>query len=139
MIYYIAKLKEKYDFPYIPSPYFDPKEVYIKYGGGGERLWLIGMRNEAHIDDKKLIEFFLTKDTTTIKIVNAGLIGAVKGNNKQLVNYFLEKGANVNIAVHGIDKDIDEEMIKFLLSKGADINFFILYAMRKDSNLNLTI
>ena len=110
MTYYIHKLEEDYDIPYIPTKGYNPRVLfgkediydeamyYAAEGGSldlvkffidkGANNWDFGMYGAAQGGSLDLVKFFIDKGT---KDWNGGMYYAVRGGHKDLVDFFKQK------------------------------------------------
>jgi len=128
MTYYIAKLQEKYDFPYIPTEGYNPQNFYHLIKNQPHiNIYNYGMTYATKGKHKELMDFFTAKGEEPVsigimptQITESGLRGAAEGGHKDLVDFFIGEGAKdmefgLNFAAKGGHKDL----IDFFISKGA--------------------
>lgn len=112
---YINKLSKRFDFPYIPSPEFNPYDFYMEitnndtYDPDSEEefykpwsqkleewwseenplreMWNEGLRYSSHTSDEKLMTYMLDKGAYD---VDAALYNAAHRGNKKMVDYVLK-------------------------------------------------
>jgi hypothetical protein len=115
---YLYKLEKK-DFPYIPSIYFYPINLFHKEG---KELWNIGLKLASYTKKKYLIEYMVNKgaDDFGQAIVSASIVGdydliikLFNFNNNSIKEYHIEQALGVAAAGGYLD------IIEFLISKGA--------------------
>ena len=139
MTYYIHKLQEDYDIPYIPTKGYDPRILinredkynegmyYAALGGWldlvkffinkGADAWGQGMYYATRGGSLDLVKFFIDKGATNWE---SGMRGAVQGGSLDLVKFFVNKGAKnweggMFFAAEGGSLDL----INFFINKGA--------------------
>ncbi len=125
MIYYIEKLKEDFDFPYINYKTFNPETQYKEYigyknKGLNNKIWGSGLRNAVRANRLDLIQHFLNKGTRNIS-VPYGI--AVFFHNLKLMNFFesLRQDINYNDALVAAARANHLDLVKFLINeKGAN-------------------
>lgn len=112
-VYYKAILKEKYDFNYENGNIEAQYKLLNKYSE---------YEKYSNPIKKPALDNFL-------------LVGGIKENSFSLVNYALEKGADINgVSTHGWEdrpltiavKEQNLDMVKHLIEKGADIKYTLL-------------
>lgn len=121
MVYYIAKLEEKHEIPYIPSPNFDPEEFYnyvekiTKDPIWGKSLkWQVALRYAAESGRKDLIDYILDKDFTPSYLDMVMRIAAKKGD-LELVKYMVKKGAVVyTSAIELAEENAHSDIVNYL-------------------------
>ena len=98
------------------------RELYLKvvYYLDGSTDWNIGMEFAAKKGDKDLVDFFISKGAN---YWNKGMLCAVQGGHKDLVEFFISKGSddwNWNWGMYGAAKRGHQDLVDFFISKGAD-------------------
>lgn len=93
VVYILAKLSEDFQFPYIPSKYFNPIKFYNKYKKltGENPIYLSQVRNQMYAEG----------------LTYAGEIG-----DTDLINYFLEKLGIIDLNTHENLLGYQERMIQ---------------------------
>ena len=145
IIHSLRLLKEKFDFPYIPNPNFDPISLYKSNKDYPINLMNIGLNLSTEIGDKSLIDHFLSKGASDLDEAMAvaadkgymnlvlyflgkgatdldrGLVYGAHGGHMDLVNYFLLRGAtDLNRALTYAAESGHLDMVKHLVERGAD-------------------
>jgi Ankyrin repeats (3 copies) len=119
MTYYISKLEEEFEIPYIPTKSYNPEDFYKIYIGG--RYIFDHAMDEAalggHID---IVKLMIEKGATYFDdaMSEAGL-----GGHMEIVKLMIEKGAtDFDRAMRFAADGGHMEIVKFMIEKGA-INF----------------
>jgi Ankyrin repeats (3 copies) len=148
MSYYIAKLEEEFEIPYIPTKGYNPEKFYKEYkdrkdifnwamdeaaeGGHMEIVKLMiekGARyfNDAMVKASKggqleIVKLMIEKGATDF---NSAMVYAARGGHMEIVKFMIEKGAtNFNWAMAFAAKGGQMEIVKFMIEKGAtDFNW----------------
>lgn len=89
MVYYLSKLKEEFNFPYIPAIDYNPKLVYERLRRYPATVWNDGLKFAAIVGDMQLIEEMLSKGANP----DFGLAGSVIRGDEKLIAYFISFGA----------------------------------------------
>ena len=84
MTYYIHKLEEDYDIPYIPTKGYNPRVLFNR-----DDKYNRAMYYAAEGGSLVLVEFFVNKG-----VKNWNMRGAAQGGSLDLVKLFIQKGAN---------------------------------------------
>lgn len=88
MTYYIAKLKTKYNFPYIPYRRFNPENFYLnkKY------VWISGLKHAAGSGSNHLITYILktSNNIFTDRDFNRAMAEAVQEGHADIVNRIIK-------------------------------------------------
>lgn len=162
IVYYISKLKEDFNFDYTNKPKAYPKEYYdiiFKYKNSDENSDVAfekavrkGYKDLAEYFNKDLVEYHYNNafieavknnDDETIKYLiemggndwDLALLYAASNGNMDFVNFFLQKGADVNYGLAGASLKGDIKLINYFLDKGAeDLNEAIAYASKGGSS-----
>lgn len=162
IVYYIGKLKEDFNFDYTNKPKAYPKEYYdiiFKYKNSDENSDVAfekavrkGYKDLAEYFNKDLVEYHYndafieamkSNDDETIKyLIELGgnewalaLLYAASNGNMDFVDFFLQKGADVNYGLAGASLKGDIKLINYFLDKGAeDLNEAIAYASKGGSS-----
>ena len=98
MVYTLAKLEEDYKIPYIPTKGCNPERLL---------LWTEKYKKE-------------TLFTEALKCSAAG-------GHIQLIDYFLEKGADIESGLNAAGRYSNIDVVKYLISKGATHYGFLLH------------
>ena len=120
MSYYIAKLEEM-GFPYIPG--INPRDFYTR-----NKNRMVNMLNEAlyfstAAQRKDLIDYFLTKRNYNIGNYNTALTEAAKVDSQELVEFFIQKGANdFDNALLFTAEAGHLDLVRFFIEKGVKIS-----------------
>lgn len=138
MVYYLAKLKEEFDFPYIPAINYNPKSVYKHFKENPDMIWNGGLTFATQVGDMKLVEKMLSKGA----LPGFGLMGAAVKGDKKLVDYFIEIGATdlasglVKAAEYG-----HKDLVDYFISLGAHPKYGVIGAglSRDDDMFNYII
>ena len=162
IVYYISKLKEDFNFDYTNKPKAYPKEYYdiiFKYKNSDENSDVAfekavrkGYKDLAEYFNKDLVEYHYNNafieavknnNDETIKYLiklgaddwDYGLLYAASNGNMDFVDFFLQKGADVNYGLAGASLKGDIKLINYFLDKGAeDLNEAIAYASKGGSS-----
>jgi len=162
IVYYISKLKEDFNFDYTNKPKAYPKEYYdiiFKYKNSDENSDVAfekavrkGYKDLAEYFNKDLVEYYYNdafieavknNDDETIKYLielggnewDLALLYAASNGNMDFVDFFLQKGADVNYGLAGASLKGDIKLINYFLDKGADdLNEAIAYASKGGSS-----
>lgn len=136
-IKYISKLKEKYNFPYIPNPNFNPEKIYLDSFSINNRqdLYRKGLIYSSEIGDINLVEYFLLK--TNYELMHV-LKNAARYGKIELIKYIIEKyGKNQNdlqeAAYYAVLYD-QLETYQYLLNNGAYFEIIHLDTVRNRGN-----
>jgi hypothetical protein len=145
IVYYLSKLKEEFNFPYIPSEYYHPVRLYKYFKQSPEMIWSNGLMFAAHIGDTKLIEEMISKSgnpsyglmgaamKNDVKLIEyfisigadalgSGLVRAAESGHKDLVDYFIAKGVSPKYAVIGAAVSKNDDMFNYIVSKYPAVN-----------------
>ena len=140
---YIAKLKEDYNFDFTSKSKDLPEDYYNmlkKYGDEGEiafeKAVEKGYKDLAEFVHKDLDYYYnvifsgavKSDDQETIDYLielgaddwNSGLFEATINNNSKLIDFFINKGADINYGLRGAAQLGNMELIKFFIDKGAN-------------------
>jgi len=162
IVYYISKLKEDFNFDYTNKPKAYPKEYYdiiFKYKNSDENSDVAfekavrkGYKDLAEYFNKDLLEYHYNNafieavknnnDETIKYLIDLGgnewdlaLLYAASNGNMDFVDFFLQKGADVNYGLAGASLKGDIKLINYFLDKGAeDLNEAIAYASKGGSS-----
>lgn len=162
IVYYIGKLKEDFNFDYTNKPKAYPKEYYdiiFKYKNSDENSDVAfekalrkGYKDLAEYFNKDLVEYHYNNafieavknnDDETIKYLielggnewDLALLYAASNGNMDFVDFFLQKGADVNYGLAGASLKGDIKLINYFLDKGAeDLNDAVAYASKGGSS-----
>jgi hypothetical protein len=109
MIFYIAKLKERYDFPYFPLA--NPETIYkgIRFLGG----------DKEYVNDTKLA---LATSSGNIEIINKYLDNKIGNPSKAL--RFVDLNVKNQNRIPGYNKNKSLEITKLLVEKGKATGFY---------------
>lgn len=114
MVFYISRLQEEYDIPYISVHGFNPKLFYTNYSKSPKYL-INTVLNYAVLTGKlDLVQSLIDKGG------NLSLSSAVRSGNLNIVQLALEKGANdINEALYVASSYGHLNIVKYLIEKGA--------------------
>lgn len=116
MIYYIAKLQQEFDFPYIPNT--NPERFYLDFSNSTlskEDMMDIGLDFSALSGIINLIDYFIEKGATNLD--NALYITAEKGH-LEAVKYLVNRGAKrIDMATRAAAEKGHLEIVKYLFDK----------------------
>lgn len=128
MIYYMSKIKEKFDIDYIANKYYNPKAFYLRY-----KQYLIDSLRVDVISNISDI-----KHRVKLFVMNQALFYAARGKDLKLIDLLIMKGAtDLNDAVEFALIEIEDtsndypfiewipfhlETIQHLIDKGADLS-----------------
>ena len=96
MTYYIHKLDEDFEIPYIPTKGYNPRVLFNKEDKYNEVLfnkedkYNEAMKYAAQGGSLDLVKFFIDKGA---KNWDYGMEGAAQGGSLDLVKFFIDKGA----------------------------------------------
>ena len=111
MTYYIEKLQKRYDFPYIPSPDFDPFAFYMEITANDS----LPVSDEEKSWSQKLEEWW-DDDNPLRDMWNEGLRYASHTADEKLMNYMLEMGAwNIDPALYNAAHRGNMKMVTYVL------------------------
>lgn len=187
-IYYVSKMKEEYNFVYKSG---DPKEYWnmLNFKGYVALLFeLIGKNKAKDLYEIKIINYpalvntafaihgaarnnhkdfidYLLSQKENQFILNKGLEGATEDNNIELIEFFINKGANsfneslniasiqgnINLIEFFINKGVDDlnqamaqaakenrkETVNYLIDKGADDYLLAMVGAAQGGNLDM--
>ena len=85
MTYYIHKLNEDYEIPYIPTKGYDPRVIFNSWDKYNR-----SMKYAAQGGSLDLVKFFISKGANNREM---GMRGAAQGGSLDLVKFFINKGA----------------------------------------------
>lgn len=86
----------------------------------------ISMEDQAMVGNTDGINYLLSNNKTRGKqrvlhgLINKGLKGSVKGNNRELMNLFMNQGANMNYGMLGATEINNNELVYYFIQNGAD-------------------
>ena len=116
MVYYMSKLKEEFNFPYIPAINYDPKLVYERLQRYPDAVWDDGLKFAATVGNIKLIEEMLGKGANS----NFGLTGATIKGDKKLIDYFISLGAtNFGTSLLFAAEYNHKDLVDYFINRGA--------------------
>lgn len=157
-VYHISKLKEDFNFEYTNNSKGYPKEYYdiiFKYKNpevAFEKAVRKGYKDLAEYFNKDLVEYYYNdafieavknNDDETIKYLielggnewDLALLYAANNGNMDFVDFFLQKGADINYGLTGASLKGDIKLINYFLDKGAeDLNDAVAYASKGGSS-----
>jgi hypothetical protein len=120
MIKYISKLKEEYDFPYIPSSRFNPRTFYISSGRSKDK-WNLGLFYSAEIGDFELVKYMIGKGANKFSEAISFAVENRGPNNIQIIDYLIKEGEitdlNLNGALEWAARVGNLPIVKYLLQK----------------------
>lgn len=115
MSFYIGKLKEEFDIPYIPSEVFNPETIYKTNRFNKIAMYNHALYNAARAGDENLSNFLINKGANNWYI---GLTGAARGGHKNLVDFFINKGAkDLFVAILQAKAGGHKDLVNYLESK----------------------
>ena len=130
MTYYIAKLEEKFEIPYIPTIGYNPEKFYKTSGYSTKVVKSAAMRWAArggHID---IVQLMLERGANNF---NQAMKYASKGGHIDIVQLMLDKGANdFNEAMEWAAIGGHIDIVQLMLDKGAndDFEWTLIYAAK---------
>ena len=126
MIYYLSVLKEKYNFPYIPTPNFDPGYVF-SLRRDEKYLIRLGLRYAAEAGDMDLIRYFVGLDNQGL---DEAMAAAARQGHMDIVKYFVGLGSTAfDLALYSAARKGHLDLVKYLVSLGAnDFNWATILA-----------
>jgi len=135
MVHFMSKLWEDFQIPYINVKNYNPKPLYLSYINRDQTRLNLLLDLAATAKDMKLIEEFLKRGASP----NNGLYGAVEINNKELIQYFIDRGASnwTEAAVVAIT-NTNIELMNHFIDLGANVRHLMVAAGRK-GNIKLII
>lgn len=113
MIYYLSKIKEKYNISYINSKHFDPKELYEFHDM--KKILTELLSYAADIGDKQLIDKFIKEGAD---LYSAGvLFYPIQNKDKKTLEYLLKEKGSILYADlwYDVGKTEDLDFINFLI------------------------
>jgi len=127
-IYYIAKIKEKYDIPYFPGRYYNPVTFY---NYPSYTIYETAMDWAALEGFTDIVELMIQKGANNYY---TAVLEAAKGGHIDLVKFFINKGAKNynNILLRAIEHG-HLNIVKFAIQKGAKDRTAIFWANRQDN------
>jgi Ankyrin repeats (3 copies) len=90
MSYYIAKLEEEFEIPYIPTKGYNPKEFYEEYKNRKD-IFNSAMRYAAYGGNIKIVKLMIEKGATDF---DTAMKYAAQGGHMDIVKLMIEKGAD---------------------------------------------
>lgn len=159
MVHAIATLKEEFNFPYIPHPFFNPDRLVkegivilegnLIYGFRNERLIQInsmmldmfGAQLSAEINDRNLVDFFIERNRNVARdqVIRSALTGAIRGGHHDLVHFLLDKDPDLfephllgisNVFLFEAVDVGDMELIDLFVGKGGDMESALYLAQK---------
>jgi len=120
-IYYISKLKEEFDIPYIPVSTFDPKDFYKRRRNLGnadfQTIYDYALEHAADSGDLNLVKFLVEEHGAEDRVGDA-LYNAVDIKNLEIVKYIVEKFGSINKeSIKLASRRGYEEILKYLIAK----------------------
>lgn len=123
MVYYISKLQEEYNFPYIPNKHFNPETFYKNSQNFGYDNWNKGLKYAAEIGRKDLVDYMIESGAKELDsaIETAALHGQI-----EMVNYLISEEVKnfhrtMYWAAYGGHIDIIKLMIEKIIEKDDDL------------------
>ena len=118
MMYYIGKIQEEFNIPYIPAPAYDPRETYIKNFKDPQNFYNRIFLYASYIGDIKLIKYLVEEQKIYKNYMDYGLNAAGYGGHLDVIKYLISKGAyDYYSAIIGAIGGNNKDIIKFLLDK----------------------
>jgi len=112
MIHYIAKLKEDYGIPYIPTKGYNPEWLYKQWRHDKKFLYGIAMGYAAEGGHMDIVQLMIEKGSDNF---NGSMIDAAKGGQLEIVKFMVEKGATRFIlAMREAEKRGHTETVNYL-------------------------
>ena len=104
MIYYLSKLQEEFDFPYIQSPDFIPWNLYkfFRQNPSPKTTIIIGLNISSESGDLKMIKYFLDRaekelSTSSYRVfLEESLQSSAKNGHLDAVKYLTERKSFIN-------------------------------------------
>ena len=118
MTYYIAKLEEKFEIPYIPTPGYNPEDFYKTYGYSAKLVINNTTDWAAKGGHLNIVQLMLDKGADNF---NWAMNSAAAGGHRDIVQLMLDKGANDfkrAMKYAALRGHID--IVQLMLDKGAD-------------------
>ena len=118
------------------------REIINFFLDKGIRAWKMAMEGAAESNHPELVYFFtdmLDNESENEWMPNDwGLRAAAKGGNKELIKFFIDRGANRwNMGLQGAVAGNHRELIDYFISLGADDYDSALYEAAKKGNMEL--
>jgi hypothetical protein len=116
MSYYIAKLEEEFEIPYIPTKGYNPEKFYKEYKDRKD-IFNWAMDEAAEGGHMEIVKLMIEKGATAF---NSAMVYAAEGGNMEIVKLMIEKGATAfNSAMVYAVRGGHMEIVKFMIEKGA--------------------
>ena len=110
MTYYIHKLEEDYDIPYIPTKGYDPRDLFNSNDKYNE-----AMNYAARVGSLDLVKLFIDKGANEY---NEAMNYAARGGSLDLVKFFIDKGANHwDFGMVGAAEGGHQDLVEFFKQK----------------------
>lgn len=125
MVYYISKLQENYEFPYIPAKTFNPQKFYKEIAEKRpDKIWHVGIQYAAMSGRKDLYDYIIQKIGNLVQYKILAMNFAARAGHLSLIKYILQDIGDATINLNGVmawaAKEGHIDIVKFAMEKGAD-------------------
>lgn len=135
MVYYIAKLEEEFNIPYIPANKYDPEKFY-KYYKDKEEIYNEAMQYAFEIEDIKIVKH-LMEIGHHISYDRAMFFGSRVGST-DIIELAIKKGAHMfNISTTMAARYGHLNIVKLFIKKGATLISSAITAAEKRGHLEV--